>query len=270
MESESLISISFLTKFGIEIYSSKVIDQFELYCDTLRDSGIQLSFKYVDDDSEIIDIADLIEAMESSSFENAQSFIDVFGREFNSSRNYRIFDMIEEEYKKHTGTSINNSPVFQKYNELFRKIKVIEKQSSDLWKKLTPQQKINVRNYSTTIEECYELLKSPHHNESLINEHLIAVVNIFKTQKSKDTTISRVKSSPVITPESQTPSPASNASNTEKLFFKKHPSGYLVSNHNLLYDPKRKIVVGVSSTDNSVSELTETEMIICEKYNLKY
>lgn len=264
MESETLVDIVISTKYGIDIWSSKIIDQYNFYTQTLRESGIDIVIKYNDGDVDIFNINDLLDVMNETP-DHTHYFLELYGREFNSCDKYKIFDMIEEAYKTKYGYTISEGPIFQKYNELFRKIKIVEKQLMDIWKQLNEKSRVVVSQYSfdKTIRECYDLILEPHKNESEIIESLESVMSGYR-QVQMDEHMERQR-------EMEMERLKEEMEMKKDLTIKKNKFGqFIYEKYNLVLDPKDKCIVGVSNKMGGFYPLDLSAVQLCQKLKLKY
>lgn len=265
MESETLVSLSLTTKFNINIYSSKIIDQYYFYTQTLRESGVDVILKYNNGDQDVFNINDLLDCMSTSPTDHIHYFSELHGREFNSDDNFKIFDLIDEAYNDRFGFSIKDGPVFQKYNELFRKVKIVERQTSELWKQFTARSKTKVAQFpfGEKIDESYSLLQEPHKNEKQVVENLEFVMSGYrkiqleeKEEKQKQDEIKKKKEEEDL---------------RKHLTIKKNQFGQFVyDKYNLVFDPKEKCIVGVSNKMGGFYPLDYSGVQLCERLRLKY
>ena len=265
MESETLVSIAVSTKYGIDIYSSKLIDQYNFYTQTLRESGVDVVFKYNDGEQEVFNVNDLLDAMDESPSDCNHYFLELHGREFNSCDQYKIFDMIDEAYLSKYGHSVRDGPVFQKYNELFRKIKIVEKQTSDTWKQLNARSrtKIAQQPFVERLDTCYSLLKEPHKNDKLIVEQLEFIMSGYRTIQLEE------KSE--MEKEEEIRQKKEELERKKDLIIRKNAFGQFVyEKYNLVFDPVEKCVVGVSNMMGGAYPLDLSGVQLCQRLKLKY
>lgn len=265
MQSESLVSVTLSTKSGIDIYSSKVIDQYNFYVQTLKESGIDIILRYNDGEQDVYNINDLLDCMNIVSDDHIHYFNELYGKEFNSSSKFKLFEMIETAYNQKYGYSIKDGPVFQKYNELFRKIKIIEKQSSDIWKQLNARSRTKIAQlpFSDKLDECYDLLKEPHKHSIKIVENLEyiiggyrKVVNEEKDETKKDEEAKKIQEEKEL---------------RKDLTIRKNQFGQFVyEKYNLVYDPTTKCIIGTSNKMGGVYPLDYPGVKLCNQLKLKY
>ena len=265
MESETLVNITVSTKYGVDVYSSKIIDQYNFYTQTLRESGIDIIFKYNDGEQDVFNINDLLDTMEPSSNDHTHYFLELYGRDFNSSSKFKIFDMIDEAYQTKYGYCIKDGPVFQKYNDLFRKIKIVERQMADIWKQFNARSrtKIAQHSYGDKIDECYNLLKEPHKNDKTIIENLENIMKGYrqiqleeKAEKQKEDELKRKQE---------------EAELKKDLTICKNKFGqYVYNKYNLVFCPKNKCIIGCANHVGGFYPLDINGVKLCEKLKLKY
>lgn len=278
MESETLVTISIPTKYGINIYSSRVIDQYNFYKQTLRESGVDIILRYnttkesddtfdnISPDTECYNVNDLLDSMYDSSMDDQIHYhMEMYGKEFNSSDNFKIFKMIDDAYLEKYGHNIKDGPVFSKYNELFRKIKIVEKQSADIWKQLNARSRSLIAQFpfSEKFEECYDYLKSPHENDKKIVENLEYVLNGYRQvlvqEKDEKTQLA----------EDKRQKEAEELKNG--LIIKKNQFGQFVyEKYNLVLDPKDKTIIGTSNKMGGVYPLDLPGVQLCQKLKFNY
>lgn len=264
MESETLVSISIPTKYGIDIYSSKIIDQYNFYVQTLKESGIDVIIRYTNDEQDSFNINDLLESMNTTSDDHIHYFLELYGKELNSTK-FKIFDMIEESYFEKYGHKIKDGPVFQKYNELFRKIQIIERQTSDIWKKLNARSRTKVAQFPFTdkISECYDLLKNPHQNDKSIVENLEYIMNGYRKIMLEEKDEEKI--------EEETKRLEEEAELKKDLIIRKNIFGQFVyEKYNLVFDPKEKCIIGTSNKMGGSYPLDLPGVKLCDKLKLKY
>jgi hypothetical protein len=265
MESESLISITLSTKTGIDIYSSKVIDQYNFYLQTLKESGIDIIFRYDNGEQDIYNINDLLEYMNVSSDDNIHYFNELYGKEFNSSSKFKIFELIDIAYNQKYGYTIRDSPVFQKYNELFRKIKIIERQSSDIWKQLNPRSRTKIAQlpFSDKLDECYNLLVEPHKNDSKIIENLEFIISGYRKIVNEEKEENKK--------EEEEKKRQEEKELRRDLTIRKNQFGQFVyEKYNMVYDPLKKCIIGTSNKMGGVYPLDYPGVKLCNQLKLKY
>lgn len=265
MESETLVSLSISTKYGINVYSSKIIDQYNFYTQTLRESGIDIILRYSNGEYEKFNINDLLDSMNTSSDDHTHYFIELYGREFNSSEKFKLFEMIESEYLSKYGYSIKDGPVFQKYNDLFRKIKIIERQTSDMWKVFSARSRTKIAQFpfGEKFDECYSLIQQPHNNEKQVIENLEYIISGYrktqleeKLEKEKEEEIRRKKEDLEL---------------KKNLTIRKNQFGqFIYDKYNLVFDPSDKCIIGMSNKMGGTYPLDLSGVQLCEKLKLKY
>lgn len=263
MNSEQLVYINLPTKKGINIYCSKIIDNLNFYKQTLKESGVELTISYDDDDVEIFNINDVLECMDVMNCEDIYYFNQIYGKEFNSSK-YKLFDIIDEEYFKKYGCKIQDGPVFQKYNELFRKIKIIEKQTNIIWKDSREKYRIELTQYNIEkeLEKCYNLLEEPYTTEREILNILETLITNYRNVKNKQD-IEKMK-------EEERKKLKEEQELKKDLTITKNKFGQFVyEKYNLVYDPKMGII-GRSNLMGGYYPLDLDGVKLCEKLKLKY
>lgn len=265
MQSESLVSITLSTKTGIDIYSSKVIDQYNFYVQTLRESGIDIILRYNDGEQEVYNVNDLLDCMSVVTDDHIHYFFQLYGNEFNSSSKFKLFDMIESSYNQKYGYSIKDGPVFQKYNELFRKIKIIEKQTADIWKTLNARSRTKIAQYpfSDKLEECYEFLKEPHkHSDKIVTnlEYVITgyrkIVNEEKDENKKEEEDQKLLEEKEL--------------KNDMTIRKNNFGQFVLVKYNLVFDPIKKCIIGTSNKMGGVYPLDYPGVKLCNQLKLKY
>ena len=263
MESETLVSITLPTKYGIDVYSSKIIDQYNFYIETLKESGIDIVLRYNDGEVDIFNINDLLEAMESSE-DNTHYFLELYGRDFNST-NFKVFDMINEAYTQKYGYSVRDGPVYQKYNELFRKIKIVEKQISEIWKNFNEKSRVKIaQNFlEEKMNECYKLLNEPYKNNNKIVENLEYIMNDYARVRNEENEEKRK--------EEEIKQRREDLNRKKDMMIQKNNFGQFVyTKYNLVFDPKEKCVIGVANKMGGTYPLDLSGVQLCERLKLKY
>ena len=265
--SETIVSVSIPTKYGLNIYSSKIIDNYNFYVQTLRNSGLIIQFKCDEEIIETLNINKILDLCENNTKndELVYYYKELHGKRFNSTI-FSVFDIIEETYKTVNGFDIYDGPVFKKYNELFRKIKIIERQTSELWRKLNTMSRTKITDggYLNNIQECNNLLEQdPFQNESMIITRLEEIIGKYrkceleeKKEKEQKELDEKKKEEDEL---------------RKGLTIKKNRFGqYIYEKYNLVFDPVNRYVVGVSNGLGSHYELDIPHVRLCQKLKLNY
>jgi hypothetical protein len=285
MTSRSLVTVHIHTKFGIDFYCAKVVENARAYVDTLREAGdasITLEYKY--DETEEMDmfgISDIAEAMEIHSPEKTEMFMGVYGDEFNSSENYKIFDYIDASYIMEYGCAVSSSDNCGLYSNLY---KILSEREDKLLKEYkssddTRRQKITDAGLLTKMRECRDILDSYRDKGATdrMERATRAVITSLQsipvtppTPTPKHTPIATPTPIAISTPVATlvNPPPASEKS---QITVKKNQHGqYVYEKYNLVIDPNSKVIVGRPNGMGGTIPLDISMVELCKKLNLKY
>jgi hypothetical protein len=259
MESETLVSVVLTTHSGIDIYSAHIIDQYSFYKQTLDEA--QLAITILNDEYPYSKL--LFRVHEE---DDLYHFRSLYGKEFDSSSNHQIFGLLEHEYQKRFGHKIIEGPVFSKYNELFRKTKIAEKQTTEIYKSLNARSKTKLaqsRSLDKIFSDLAEWLKTPHQNETLIiktiEDLLGSYLRVLHEEKDEDK--ERLK----LAREGE------DKKNQETLTIKKNNFGQFVyEKYNLIFDPKSRTIIGTANKMGGVYPLDRTGIDLCKKLKLQW
>ncbi len=263
MNEEQLVYLYLPTKFGINIYSAKVIDQYNFYIETLKIADISIELKYNNNDSETFHINDILNLLEiENNQDNTYHFTEVYKTDFNSNDRFRIFDMIEKAYKNKYNTEIKNGGLFSKYNELFRKIKTIEKHTQLIYQTLDMESKkiIQDKGYHKYLKNCLDKLSDPITNEKEIIDKLEEMISVYRrlqfeenqNKKEKDKQFNDQKAKNDIT-------------------IKKNKFGQFVyEKYNLVLDPSDKTIIGTANGMGGYYPLNCPNVELCKQLKLQY
>ncbi|MDD4930641.1 MAG: hypothetical protein PHG66_00610 [Candidatus Colwellbacteria bacterium] len=261
----SLISISVPTEAGIDIYSSKIINDTVFYIQTLRESGITIDIEYTDR-KEQFGIETLVGLFLIDDLgDSISNFNELYNGEFNSTR-FKIFDMIEKSYFDKYGFSIQDGPVFQKYHELHRKIAITEKSLTEMWRKFDApsRSKIVQLRLEYVMDECNKFVIDPYQNEGIIIEKLESILKAYKKVMAYQSTVG----AGVIDNE---PKREMDIESKKAMTIKKNKYGQFVyDKYNFVFDPKNKCITGVSNGIGGVNPLTEENIRLCMKIGINY
>jgi len=115
-----IIGIRVSTKYGIDIYSTCLINNYHLYQKVLDESNFNIRFNYTNEtDYEEFDIRHLLDLMKIITKPN--KVLD-YDSDINSSVNHPIFSLIELNYEHKYNTKINEHSIYKKYNDITHKI----------------------------------------------------------------------------------------------------------------------------------------------------
>ena len=186
----SIISISIPTEYGIDIYSSKVIQTTMFYIQLLKSSDISITIEY-SNKKDIIKMGDLISLFTiDDNIDSISHFNALYNGQFNSSK-IKIFDLIDESYFKKNGFLPVDSPIIKKYYDLQRKISITEKSLDVLMKNFDNNSRVKISKLGlgTVTDECRKLLLDPIGNENKIIKNLELVLREYSKIKSQTTQI---------------------------------------------------------------------------------
>ncbi len=181
-----LVALQIPTKFGIDIYSSTTISLFHLYKRVLDESDFRLSIEYKGnkdyefDDSEeihITDVANMLNIITSPQTLNRSQ------DDLNSSRNHKLFELINKGFKNKYNIDIKEHSLYAKYTELQNKIKTTETHINSVCKSfdnvsVTKLQEFNILKFW---EGIYTKLNNedPRIVESIILKRLEEIILVY-------------------------------------------------------------------------------------------
>lgn len=284
MNSESLVCVALGTKFGVDIYSSKVIPHFAVYREILLESefDICLDYKYGDEDDEgdVFSIKDVVESMNVLSGENCvKYFRGVYGEEFNSSDGFKIFDTIEASYIQEYGMPISLHEKYTAYEKCYKCIKQARDELENIYTNMNESSKTRVDNLMLRekMNECYKLLENYKNNEDLISKKTHAIIltakNIKNTDNQSSSSQSSIQSSQSSVVAKSTPvkSETPTESKSGSLVIKRNDFGqYVYEKYGLVLDPKEKLIIGRPNGMGGIYPLDTPLVELCKKLKLKY
>lgn len=235
MDYENLVSICLTTRYGIKIYSSRVIKYYNFYRKLVQDIDISRYYKIGKKEDNFKITNDLFKL--STRQTDIIYFRELYGCDiFNSDNDYDIFEMIDVAYTQKYGYSIENTPAFKTYVELFNKIKNNKIQDG--------------------VEDCYKLLEEPEKNGDIINKKLQSLSLAVITKKEI----------PVVNNNN-----VNDGGDKKFLVIKKNTFGQFVyEKYNLVLNPSTKCIVGTPNGMGGVHNLDTDGIELCEKLKLKY
>ena len=265
----SLVSITISTQFGVDVTCYRIIDNYNFYVQSLRESGVEIKFEYQSNEIDVFNIDDLLDVMTEHSSDIVDSFIDVHGKSFNSSESHKIFDLIDKSYIDKYGHKIEQSPVFQKYNELFRRIKTVQHNTLEQYKSFDVQGKISIdsEHFEKKFDELDVLLLEPHVNSKKIIEILDVIMNTYRLVQKQDKIRKQKEKEEQ---EAIKKEKEEYETKKDRVIVKNSYNQYVYKNHSLVIDPKTGYVVGVDNKTGGVFPLDRCGMDLCKKLKLKF
>ncbi len=300
---DALVELRLQSKYGVDIYSAMIIQQPDFYIKTLKTSGISLELNYQphislmsqpqpqpqhekDNNSDVendveenkiprqlkvdweyIPMSEIIPVFKvDHSIGRIHHFKKCFGTEFNSCEHIKLFEIIEIEYNKKYGTFVSQGPIYQKYNELCRKISMVEKQLDEMYKRLDADFRTELNNSQerSKIDECKILMEQdPLLNYTQIITKLEKVMDTYRDlycqQKEK---LQKMDEDKVKEKETQL---------KKDLTIEKNQFGqYIYKKFNLVYDPAIKSIIGTANGMGGCYPLDSARIQLCQQLKMKY
>lgn len=264
----SIISISIPTEYGINIYSSKIIQNTMFYIQLLKSSDISITIEY-SNKKDIFKIEDIISLfMIDDNVDSINHFNGLYNGQFNSSK-IKLFDLIDESYLKQNGFSWFDSPIIKKYNDLQRKISITEKSLDGMMKNFDDNSRSKIsklRLSGTVVDECRKLLLDPIQNENKIVKNLELILREYSKIKSSQITL------PILPPNiEQIKQKEIDSILKSSMTIKKNSYGqFIYEKYNFVFDPKDKCIIGVSNRVGGLYPLDEENIKLCNRMGLKF
>lgn len=292
--SQALVELRIPTKYGVDVYSARIIEHPDFYIKTIKTSGISLELNYqpeisishTEDDSDVendtveehpkrrkmvdwehLPIPEIINRYQvDHSHDRIYHFKKCYGNEFNSCDHLKLFEIIENEYEKKYTTTIYQGPIYQKYNELCRKLTVSEKQTEEIYKRLDTDFRNDANNCQAKhrLDEARILIEQdPVANSSLVVGKLEEAMDTYREfytkQKEKLQKMEEDKQK------------AKEAELRKDLTIEKNQFGqYIYKKFNFVFDAKTKSIVGVANGMGGYYPLDNQRIQICQQLKLPY
>ena len=276
----SLLTISFQTKIGLYIYSSKIIPCGLFYIKLLNECNKEGVIKIRKEKKEFKDILSLV--VLNNNEEEVGCFKKLYGNEFHSCKDIDLFNIIDSYYKKEKESSIFETPLYNKFYELYNKFMITDKIL-----KLSIKPEL-VSSINSLLKECEKLLNSPIENESIILNKLQEVltscnkknINISQPQLLYKSEISKVtplipmeptlsKEEPIVLKNHKVSLGETGVLNKKQLI-RNNFGQFIYSAYNFIYDPLKKIVIGKSNLHGGIIPFDVFDYETCDKAGLKY
>lgn len=177
---QQVVTLRLSTKYGIDIFSIKVIHHYNIYFNILSECDFTIKLNYLYDE-ESFHIKDIINKIENTIVSKNK---DVYFTEMNSSLCNPLFTLIENAYKEKYHDTIENHPTFQKYHALCYKIKSAEKYTMSISKYFTVDMlhQLSLLNVCKFWDNVYEKVdtEQSHLIEESVIKSLEEIIGIYR------------------------------------------------------------------------------------------
>ena len=275
---EVLVKLQYNTKYGVQLNSSRVIKNYNLYKYlVLKHVSEQVYIDYANEDCELVNLKGVLDEslviydkVQIESFNNIKTLLN---KDLNVQ--YDLFSLIDNVYNDTLGHIVDRDLSFDKYSYFY-------KQLLDISKSLMIKY-IGTEDYPKDVNQLYlkelgeerynlllEWLNDPIVNDSNIN----CVINCVQNLTNKNNTLCKIKDYEIplhkAAHERTNIDVESLFTVKEKVIITKNIYGFYTFK-DLIFNIQNSLVIGkFNSKNNRIDLLSSNDIKMCVIYNLKY
>lgn len=278
---EVLVKLQYTTKYGVQLYSSRVLRNYNLYKYlVLKHIPEQVYIDYSNEDCELVNLKELFEKStfisDKCQIESFNNIKDLMYKDINTQ--YDLFTLIDNSYNDVFGHTVENDLSFSKYTYFF-------KQFLELSKTLMTKyvQYIGTEDFPKDMNQLY--LKE------LGNERYSKLLEWLQDPIVNDVNINCVINYIIHSSGIKTPNTLNISTNIplhreatchmnkdirelftikEKVIITKNSNGFYTFK-DLIFNLQSSLVIGKWNTQTMIMEkLNDEDIELCKYYNLKY
>ena len=278
---EVLVKLQYNTKYGVQLNSSRVIRNYNLYKYlVLKHISEQVYIDYANEDCELVNLKYLFDnslvITDKVQIESFNNIKDLLHKDINNQ--YDLFSLVDNSYNDVLGHIVEKDLSFDKYTYFYKQLLDISK---SLMGKYTEY--IGTDNFPKDINQLYlRELGDERYNllllwlqEPILNDvNINCVINCVQNLTNRNNTLCKIKNYEIpLHKEAQLRSDI-NINHLffvrEKVIISKNSAGFYTFK-DLVFNIQNSNVIGKwNSVNNKMELLSNKDIEMCELYNLKY
>ena len=278
---EVLVKLQYNTKYGVQLNSSRVIKNYNLYKYlVLKHISEQVYVDYANEDCELVNLKILFDEslvisdkVQIDSFNNIK---DILNKD--KIDQYDLFTLIDNSYSDIFGHTVEQDLSFEKYTYFYKQLLEISK---SLMSKYT--EFIGTENFPKNINQLYiKELGDERYNllllwleEPIINDvNINIVINCVQNLTNRNNSLCKIKNYEIPLHKHAQCGTNINVNHLffvrEKVIITKNSAGFYTFK-NLIFNIQNSLVIGKWNSNNNKMDLLSSEDVeLCYLYNLKY